>query len=147
MFQSQKAKIVSDYICSKHLNVVISKENFLENLQEIIEVRDTPVSIPHEYPLFLLNKEIKKNIKVVLSGEGADEFFGGYSRVQKSPFDFNKTNFFTQSFDKMKFFNFFLDRYKWFGVEEKEKLFSEDSKKIINNELVYKPFKDIFLIK
>ena len=56
--------------------MVISKENFLKNLQEIITVRDTPVSIPHEYPLFLLNKEIKKTIKVVLSGEGADEFLG-----------------------------------------------------------------------
>ena len=75
--ESEKAKIVSDYIGSKHLDVVISKENFLKNLQEIITVRDTPVSIPHEYPLFLLNKEIKKTIKVVLSGEGADEFFGG----------------------------------------------------------------------
>ncbi len=143
--ESDKAKLVSNHIGSKHYDLKIDKNFFIENLQTLIEIKGAPASIPHEFALYCLCKEIKKEVSVLLSGEGADEFFGGYSRVQKSPFDFNKTNFFTQSFDKMKFFNFFLDRYKWFGVEEKEKLFSEDSKKIINNELVYKPFKDIFL--
>ena len=60
----------------------------------MIEVKGVPPSIPHEYPLYLLSKKMKQdNIKVVLSGEGADEFFGGYSRVQKSPIDFVKANF------------------------------------------------------
>tara|TARA_B100001057_G_C22847767_1_gene949756 strand:- start:75 stop:1988 length:1914 start_codon:yes stop_codon:yes gene_type:complete len=158
--ESKKAKIVSDHIGSKHTNVIISKENFLKNLQDIIEVRDTPVSIPHEYPLFLLNKEIKKTIKVVLSGEGADEFFGGYSRVQKSPFDFSKGLFvqknFNNSFIKKllsidkefkftdtKFLDFFFHRYNWFKFNEIDELLNEDIKKQVNKDLVLEPWNKV----
>ncbi len=143
--ESEKAKLVSNHIGSKHYDLKIDKNFFIENLQTLIDIKGSPASIPHEFALYCLCKEIKKEVSVLLSGEGADEFFGGYSRVQKSPFDFNKKNFLSRDFDKKKFFDFFLDRYKWFDVREKENLFSEDSKKIINNELVYKPFKDIFM--
>ena len=156
--ESEKAKIVSDYIGYKHLDVVISKENFLKNLQEIITVRDTPVSIPHEYPLFLLNKEIKKTIKVVLSGEGADEFFGGYSRVQKSPYDFYKGIFIQKNlnnsfikkllsidrkfnFADKNFLDFFFHRYNWFKFNEIDDLLNEDIKRQVNKDCILEPWK------
>ncbi len=142
--ESNKAKLVSKHIGSKHYDLKIDKNFFLENLQTIIDIKGSPASIPHEFALYCLCKEIKKEVSVLLSGEGADEFFGGYSRVQKSAFDFNKTNLFFGNFNKKKFFNFFLDRYKWFSVKEKNILFSTDSKKIIDNELVYRPFENIF---
>ena len=63
----------------------------------------------------------------MLSGEGADEFFGGYSRVQKSPFDFNKKIFYHEILIK-KIFDFFLDRYKWFDVREKKIYFQKTLK-------------------
>ena len=143
--ESNKAKLVSKHIGSKHYDLKINKNFFIENLQTIIDIKGSPASIPHEFALYSLCKEIKKEVSVLLSGEGADEFFGGYSRVQKSAFDFNKINLFSQSFNKKKFFNFFLDRYKWFSVKEKEMLFSNESQKIINNGLVNEPFENIFM--
>ena len=88
--ESDFARKVSKYINSDHKSIQINQKNFVDNLREIIRIKSTPVSIPHEFPLYKLSSEIKNKNKVVLSGEGADEFFGGYSRVQKSPFDFLK---------------------------------------------------------
>ena len=50
-----------------------------------------------------LSEKMKESVKVVLSGEGADEFFGGYSRVQKCAFDFIKGDLF-KSFSNSKTF-------------------------------------------
>ena len=159
--ESIKAKNVSNFINSKHLTVRVNKDNFFENLLEIIKVRDNPISIPHEYPLYLLSKEIQKHIKVVLSGEGADEFWGGYSRVQKCPFDFKKGAFIHKHFNKnliKKFFDvdknfnfensnysdFFFHRYNWFKFNEIENLLSDNLKEEIINSEVVKPWKIIF---
>ena len=56
--------------------------------------RDAPLSIPHEVALRELSFVIQRDVTVCLSGEGADEIFGGYGRVQRSPMDYAKAQWF-----------------------------------------------------
>ena len=84
---------------TNHHKIIVTKKEFMDNLENVINVKETPLSIPHEYALFALSKKMKGIVKVVLSGEGADEHFGGYSRVQFSPFDFLKGNLVQNKFN------------------------------------------------
>ena len=86
--ENKYAEIVSNKIRSKHTNIKLDSKNYFDNLDDIIDHKYLPLFIPHEVALFDLFKNIKSNNKVVISGEGADEMFGGYARVQGAGFDF-----------------------------------------------------------
>ena len=64
-----------------HHEIVVDYEEFLPALNEIINLRKEPLSVPNEVLLHLLTKQVKKENTVVLSGEGADELFFGYDRI------------------------------------------------------------------
>ncbi len=57
-------------------------------MEELISHRMAPLSTPNEVPLWALSKHLAKDIKVVLSGEGADELLGGYAPLLRSPHDY-----------------------------------------------------------
>ena len=67
--EGEKAKKISNYINSDHTEIIIEKKDFFENLENIVNIKCAPISIPHEYPLYALSKEMKKEITVVLSGK------------------------------------------------------------------------------
>ncbi|HET7578734.1 MAG TPA: asparagine synthase (glutamine-hydrolyzing) [Bacillales bacterium] len=58
---------------------VITAEEFVQELPKIIWHMDDPVADPAAVPLYFVAREASKHVKVVLSGEGADELFGGYN--------------------------------------------------------------------
>ena len=57
----------------------MSQSEFVAALPEIVWYLDEPVADPALVPLFFIAREARKHVKVVLSGEGADELFGGYT--------------------------------------------------------------------
>lgn len=68
---------------SKHVGVPnisnkVSADEFFDSVGEIQYFMDEPLPNPSEIPLYFLAKNARKYVKVVLSGEGADELFGGY---------------------------------------------------------------------
>jgi asparagine synthase (glutamine-hydrolysing) len=63
----------------EHIVKVVSAEEMMQTLPLIVWYLDDPVADPALVPLYFVAREARKHVKVVLSGEGADELFGGYT--------------------------------------------------------------------
>ncbi len=69
---------------AQHLNVTtiptkIGPSDMMDALPKIVWHLDDPVADPALVPLYFVAKKAAEHVTVVLSGEGADEFFGGYT--------------------------------------------------------------------
>jgi asparagine synthase (glutamine-hydrolysing) len=82
------ADLVANQYHTDHKAINIDASDYFDTLNTLIAYKDAPLSVPNEVPLYLMSKELKKEITVVLSGEGADEIFGGYGRIFRSTDDF-----------------------------------------------------------
>jgi asparagine synthase (glutamine-hydrolysing) len=58
---------------------VVSPEDFLQELPRLIWHEDKPISFPSSVPLYFISRLARDHVKVVLTGEGADELFLGYN--------------------------------------------------------------------
>jgi asparagine synthase (glutamine-hydrolysing) len=63
----------------EHITKVVSAQEMMDTLPLIVWYLDDPVADPALVPLYFIAREARKHVKVVLSGEGADELFGGYT--------------------------------------------------------------------
>jgi asparagine synthase (glutamine-hydrolysing) len=63
----------------KHIVRTVSEHELTATLPLIVWYLDDPVADPALVPLYFVANEARKHVKVVLSGEGADELFGGYN--------------------------------------------------------------------
>jgi asparagine synthase (glutamine-hydrolysing) len=83
--ENEDALEVSRKIQSKHYYKEINSKFFFSSLKKIGKLLDEPIADNAIIPSFLISEMAKKNdIKVILSGAGADELFGGYARHYQS---------------------------------------------------------------
>lgn len=78
------AKEFSQYIGKENISKVISPEEYWSNIKRIQYHMDEPLADPSCIALYFVCNKASEYVKVVLSGEGADEIFGGYN-VYKEP--------------------------------------------------------------
>lgn len=65
----------------------ITEKDFVENIAKVIWHLDQPVAGPGSFPQYMVSREVGRNIKVVLGGQGGDEIFGGYARYLVAYFE------------------------------------------------------------
>ena len=78
------AKSLSEHFNVKHYSKVITGDEFFDILPTIQYHCDEPSANVSTVPLYFLSKLARSQVKVVLSGEGADEIFGGYNEYNDS---------------------------------------------------------------
>lgn len=73
------AQETADKLGVKNYSSLITPEAFMEAFPKFVWSMDDPLADPAAVPQYFLAKEAVKHVKVALTGEGADELFGGYT--------------------------------------------------------------------
>ena len=119
------AREVAEKYGTLHHEIIVDNSDYFDKMEELISYKDAPLGVPNEIPLAIMSKELKKDITVVLSGEGADELMGGYGRIFRSPFDFSHID----SNYSGDFYDYFIDLYEYVPRKIRDK-YIKTSKKI-----------------
>ncbi|SNR91373.1 asparagine synthase (glutamine-hydrolysing) [Anaerovirgula multivorans] len=83
--ETNHAKDLSDILKIDNYRKIINADECFEMLPTIQYHMDEPQSNPSSVPLYFLSELASKHVTVVLSGEGADEIFGGYEWYDTTP--------------------------------------------------------------
>jgi asparagine synthase (glutamine-hydrolysing) len=76
------ARITAQKYGTDHHELAIGTDDFVAALPRLTWYRDEPMAEPTEIPLLLLAEFAAQHVKVVLSGDGGDELFGGYPKYR-----------------------------------------------------------------
>lgn len=144
------AQDLSKKIGIDHYYKIISSEEFWSSIEKVQYFMDQPLADPSCIALYFVSKLASEHVKVVLSGEGADELFGGYNiykepnafiiyqkifnqkvrtflsnLVKKIPFDFKGKGYIIRGENSVE--NKFIGNAFMFSKEDKQKLLKDPS--------------------
>lgn len=110
------AQLVAEKIKKKLIVIKPTKDEFIRTRKKIAYHLDTPCTWT-SFSLWVLLQRAKRDIKVVLSGEGADEVFSGYHRYHLLHHDEQIRNL-----EAMKQYSYLVDRYYGSPIERYSRL-------------------------
>lgn len=82
--ETDKSRIVSKLINSNHHEFILEEKNLIKNVDEVLLNFDEPFADSSALPSFFISNCAKEELKVILTGDGGDEVFGGYNKYYMS---------------------------------------------------------------
>ncbi|NGQ94168.1 asparagine synthase (glutamine-hydrolyzing) [Brevibacillus sp. SYP-B805] len=73
------ARRTAQYLGTEHHEIIVNARQYMNELPRLVWHQDEPVADPSAILLYFVAELASQHVTVVLSGEGADEFFGGYN--------------------------------------------------------------------
>lgn len=86
-----EAREAAELLKTDHTEIILDPDEYFAELSRVAYHFDEPVADPSAVALYFLAREASRHVKVVLSGEGADELFGGYN-IYREPLSLEKFN-------------------------------------------------------
>lgn len=74
------AQTVASHVGTEHHAYTVTDADMMDKLPTLIGYRDAPVSEPSDVPVYLLAQAARREVKMVLTGEGSDELLAGYPK-------------------------------------------------------------------
>jgi len=145
-------KIMNDYLDAEHYQITLDTDNLVEALFSAVDARDLPGMADVDSSLLLFCKEVKNYATVALSGECADEIFGGYPWFrdkevrEKYGFPWAQSTDFRTTFlnkdikEQINSFQYVDERYRK-TIDETDKLLSCNQTESRTKEMVNLNFK------
>jgi asparagine synthase (glutamine-hydrolysing) len=76
------ARLVAKWVGAEHREVVVTPSEYFDALPHLVWHEDEPIAFSSSVPLYFVARLARDHVKVVLTGEGADELFLGYNRYR-----------------------------------------------------------------
>jgi asparagine synthase (glutamine-hydrolysing) len=76
------ARLAAAAVGARHREIVVTARDFFDALPRLVWHEDEPIAFASSVPLYFLSRLAREHVKVVLTGEGADELFMGYNRYR-----------------------------------------------------------------
>lgn len=76
--ETNYAELVAEKFKTNHTTFSLTNDDLLSSLSKVIDYIDEPFADSSAIPTYILSNQVSKQLKVALSGDGADELFGGY---------------------------------------------------------------------
>lgn len=83
------ARAMADLYKTNHSELSISGSDVSSCVEALVRSHDQPFGDAANVPLYMMTREINRDVKVILQGDGGDELFGGYS-IYKTTYHANK---------------------------------------------------------
>lgn len=128
--ESSYAALVAEHCRTRHHPYKLGATEYASELRDWGKTQGEPIGVPNQVALKILSRELSRDHRCVLSGEGADELFAGYGRIFQLPHDWNRyadsqtggaqSPAFLAAFSKRyghgpwnSYTDFFIDRYSY----------------------------------
>jgi asparagine synthase (glutamine-hydrolysing) len=158
--EGKEASQTSDFLGTDHTEIRIGPDEYFAILPKAVWHFDEPVADPSAIGLYFVAREARKHVTVVLSGEGADELFGGYNIylapyayrkiawlprgilgiILKIPLEFFGKNYIRRAYDKIE--NWYIGNASIFKPGDIKKLWKAAPEKIFSLDSLYKKVED-----
>jgi asparagine synthase (glutamine-hydrolysing) len=122
--ESSFANVVAKHLGTDHSELYLTSLEAIKIIPQLPEIYDEPFADSSQIPTILLSVFVKKKVTVALSGDGADELFGGYNRHIFTNYFWEKINILpvilkkfisfiikNSSLDKLSYFNIFYNNF------------------------------------